>query len=96
LFPPSKLAEGLAHSIEAPGQPLELKSIDEGAQARTYIIERRDLTIDGTGDWRQAAISLETRASLKRQPRGVQLEYRVKAVNKAGQSSPSNTIAVVL
>ena len=108
-----------AQSIEAPGQPLTLKSIDEGAgtlliewkrpargsggPVRTYIIERRELTIDETGDdggnrgrWRQAAISLETRASLKKQPRGAQLEYRVKAINKTGESESSNTIAVVL
>jgi hypothetical protein len=104
-----------AQSIEAPGQPLTLKSVDEGAgtlliewkrpargsggPVRTYIIERRELTIDETGDWgewRQAAISLQTRASLKDQPRGVQLEYRIKAINKAGESQPSNTIAVVL
>ncbi|KKL18971.1 hypothetical protein LCGC14_2470150, partial [marine sediment metagenome] len=108
-----------AQSIEAPGQPLSLKSVDEGAgtlliewkrpvrgsggPVRTYIIERRQLPIDETGDgggdgggWRQAAISLETKASLKDQPRSVQLEYRVKAINKTGQSPPSNTVAVVL
>jgi len=105
-----------AQSIEAPGQPLALKSVSEGAgtleiewnrpargsggPVRTYIIERRELAQDDGGDrggeWRQAAISLETKASLKDQPRGVQLEYRVKAINKAGQSQPSNTIAVVL
>lgn len=102
-----------AQSIEAPGQPLALKSIDEGAgtllikwkrparnsggPVRTYIIERRELTKDGKADeWRQAAISLETRAKLKDQPRSSQLEYRVKAVNKTGQSASSNVIAVVL
>ncbi len=112
-----------AQSIEAPGQPLSLKSVDEGAgtlliewkrparssggPVRTYIIERRELAIDQTADgggdgrgdgggWRQAAISLETKALLKDQPRSVQLEYRVKAINKAGQSPPSNTVAVVL
>jgi len=36
------------------------------------------------------------RASLKDLPRGVQLEYRVKAINKGGESQPSNTIAIVL
>lgn len=101
--------------LTTPGQPMALKSVSEGAgtleigwkrpargsggRVRTYIIERRELTIDETGDWgrwRQAAISLQTRASLKDQPRGVQLEYRVKAINKAGESQPSNTIAVVL
>jgi len=102
-----------AQSIEAPGQRLSLKSIDEGAgtlliewkrpargsggRVGTYIIERRQLMQDDGGDeWRQAAISLETKASLKDQPRGVQLEYRVRAVNKGGQSEPSNTVAVVL
>ena len=84
---------------------------NSGGPVRTYIIERRDLTIGETGDggtgrgtgragrgnkWKQTAISLETRATLKDQPRGTQLEYRVGAINKAGQSEPSNTIAVVL
>ena len=33
---------------------------------------------------------------LTNQPRGPQLEYRVKAVNVGGESIPSNTVAVVL
>lgn len=105
-----------AQAIEAPGQPLGLKSIDEGAgtlliewkrpargsggPVRTYIIESRELAIGESGgqwsEWRQAAIALETTAQLKDQPRAAQLEYRVKAINKAGHSEPSNTIAVVL
>ncbi len=102
-----------AQSIEAPGQPLSLKSVDEGAgtlliewkrpargsggPVRTYIIERREFAIGQTaGEWQQAAVALETKALLKDQPRAVQLEYRIKAINKAGQSAPSNTIAVVL
>jgi len=105
-----------AQPIEAPGQPLALKSVDEGAgtlliewkrparrsggPVRTYTIERRDLTIGQSpgqwSEWRQTAIALETNAPLKDQPRGVQLEYRVKAINKTGQSPPSNAIAVVL
>jgi len=104
------------HPTESPGQPLALKSIEEGAgtlliewnrpvrgsggPVRTYIIERRELATDqpdaSFGRWGQATTSLETRASLKDQPRGAQLEYRVKALNKAGQSQSSNTIAVVL
>jgi len=30
------------------------------------------------------------------QPRGVPLEYRVKAINTGGESVPSNPVAVVL
>ena len=43
---------------------------------------------DGSDEWRQAAISLETKASLKDQPRGVQLEYRVRAaaIEKFGEA----------
>jgi hypothetical protein len=50
---------------------------------------------------RSAAISIFTKRenneiALKNEPTGSRLEYRVKAINKAGQSKSSNTIAVVL
>jgi hypothetical protein len=73
-----------------------------GGRVQTYIIERRELMPDESEkgatftDWRHAGISLETKATLKDQPRGVQLEYRIKAINKSGESEASNTIAVVL
>jgi hypothetical protein len=69
-----------------------------GGTVRTYVIERRDQPEGGGefGNWSQAGIALESEAMLMNQPRGPQLEYRVKAINKAGQSNPSNTIAVVL
>ena len=109
-------AKRSAKAQRPPGQPLALKSVDEGAgtlliewkrparnsggPVRTYIIETRELAIGQTPaqwtEWRQAAIALDTTAQLKDQPRAAQLEYRVKAINKAGQSEPSNTIAVVL
>jgi len=69
-----------------------------GGQVRTYVIERREQTEAGGefGDWQQACIALETESTLLNQPRGVQLEYRVKAINTGGESPPSNTVAVVL
>ncbi len=69
-----------------------------GGKVRTYVIERRVQPEGGGefGEWRQAGIALESETTLMNQPRGVQLEYRVKAINTGGESSPSNTVAVVL
>ena len=68
-----------------------------GGTVRTYLVERREQTPGGViGDWHQAAIALETEAHLTDQPRGLQLEYRVLAVNVGGNSVPSNTAAAVL
>ncbi len=69
-----------------------------GGTVRTYIIERREQPAGGGqfGSWAQVGIALETETTLTDQPRGPQLEYRVKAVNAGGESIPSNTAAVVL
>ena len=69
-----------------------------GGNVRTYVIERRDQPEGGGefADWKQAGIALESEATLMNQPRGVQLEYRAKAINTGGESTPSNTMAVVL
>ena len=69
-----------------------------GGVVRTYVIERREQPAGGGefGSWSQVGIALETESTLTSQPRGQQLEYRVKAVNAGGESVPSNTAAVVL
>jgi len=69
-----------------------------GGTVRTYVIERREQPAGGGefGSWAQVGIALETETTLTGQPRGPQLEYRVKAVNAGGESVPSNTAAVVL
>jgi len=69
-----------------------------GGTVRTYVIERREEPAGGGefGDFSQVGIALETETTLTNQPRGQQLEYRVKAVNVGGESIPSNTAAVVL
>ncbi len=69
-----------------------------GGTVRTYVIERREQPAGGGefGSWAQVGIALETESTLMDQPRGPQLEYRVKAVNAGGESVPSNTVAVVL
>jgi len=69
-----------------------------GGAVRTYIVERRDQPAGGGefGPWAQVGIAIDSETSLADQPRGPQLEYRVKAVNAGGESIPSNTLAVVL
>jgi len=69
-----------------------------GGNVRTYVIERRAQPEGGGefGEWAQAGIALESETTLMHQPRGVQLEYRVKVVNTGGESVPGNTVAVVL
>ena len=65
---------------------------------RTYVIERRDQPAGGGefGKWAQVGIAIESESTIMNQLRGVQLEYRIIAVNKAGDSEPSNTAMVVL
>ncbi len=69
-----------------------------GGTVRTYIIEKREQPAGGGefGNWAHVGIALETETTLTDQPRGKQLEYRIKAVNVGGESIPSNTAAVVL
>ena len=69
-----------------------------GGTVRTYIVERRQQP-DGGGEfgpWAQIGIAIGSETSLSDQPRGPQLEYRIKAVNVGGESIPSNTVAMVL
>jgi hypothetical protein len=72
-------------------------ALGSGGPVRTYVIEKRNQPQGGDfSNWQQAGTSLETKASLTGQQRGIQLEYRVKAINTGGESPPSNTVAVVL
>jgi hypothetical protein len=48
------------------------------------------------GAWQDVATAIETEATLVDQPKGAELEYRVIAINKSGEGSPSNTVMVVL
>jgi hypothetical protein len=66
---------------------------------RYYSVERRQMAkqkTDRNGQWQHIATALDNKISLIEEPTGSRLEYRVKAVNKGGESSSSNTISVVL
>ena len=68
-----------------------------GGRVRTYLVERREQVSGGAfNEWHQVGIALDSELTLTEQPRNVQMEYRIIAVNNGGNSLPSNTAAVVL
>ena len=93
--------------IPPPGQPLMLvasmqeegvvtlkwQSPVEGGKVAAYKVQRR---LRPEGPWEDVAPSLETHITLQNQPRKTEWEFRVVAINKAGESMPSNTVLVVL
>lgn len=92
---------------EPPGQPSTLEVIREGkdwifldwkvpmegGEVAAYRVQRR---IREDGDWMDVGMSVESEVTLNGQESGVEYEYRVTAVNKAGESPPSNIARAVL
>lgn len=66
--------------------------VDGGAVAAPKI--QRRLRHDGP--WSHAGMAIESEIKLTNQERGKEWEYRVLAVNKAGDGEPSNTVMAVL
>ncbi|MCP4709699.1 MAG: fibronectin type III domain-containing protein [Planctomycetes bacterium] len=90
----------LTPSFEGAGT-LQLKwdkpATGSGGAVRNYLIQRRDHDETGQfGNWQLLDFAYDTEMTLTDQPRSVQMEYRVKASNAAGESLPSNTTPVVL
>lgn len=86
------------YALEAPQQGagwvlLDWKKAAEGGPVAAYRIERRP---GAEGDWTLVAMALEPQATLQNQERGQEWEYRIIATNRAGDSAPSNSVAVVL
>ena len=89
---------GQTRLLEAPKQGdgwlfLDWKQPADGGKAKAYKVQRR---FRNSGDWNDVATAILTEATLVDQPEKTELEYRVIAVNKAGDGEPSNTVAVVL
>ncbi len=93
--------------LTAPGQSrlLEAKLQDEGDLTLTwrapveggkpsaYRIMRRQRP---EGPWSDVGTAVATEIALTDQPRGVEFEFRIVAINRAGEGEPSNTVVVVL
>jgi len=89
---------GQARLLEAPRQGegwvfLDWKAPIDGGAAAAYKVIRRERP---AGAWEEVATAVISEATLVEQPRGKELEYRIVAVNKAGDGEPSNTAMVVL
>ena len=72
---------------------LDWKVPTDGGKPRAYKIQRR---LRNNGNWQDVATAILTEATLVEQPEKTELEYRLIAVNKAGEGQPSNTVNVVL
>jgi len=96
---PTPLAiPGQTRLLEAPRQGdgwvfLDWKAPIDGGAPSAYKVMRRERP---AGPWEDVATAVITEATLVDQPRTKELEYRIIAVNKAGEGEPSNTEMVVL
>ena len=70
-----------------------LKAPADGGALNTYKVTRRERP---AGAWEDVATAVITEATLVEQPTAKELEYRIIAVNKAGDGEPSDTEMVVL
>jgi len=89
---------GQARLLEAPKQGagwvfLDWKKPADGGVVAAYKVMRRERP---EGPWAEVATAVISEATLVEQPTGKELEYRIIAVNKAGEGEPSNTVMAVL
>ena len=91
-------APGQCRLLEAPKQGegwlfLDWKEPVDGGKTAAYRVERRERP---AGTWETVASAIASEAMLLDQPRSKEWEYRVLAINKAGEGEPSNTVLAVL
>ncbi len=72
---------------------LDWKQPFDGGLVAAYKIRRRQR--DG-GHWMDAGMAVESEVVLDNQEPGVEFEYHVIAVNKAGEGPQSNIVRAVL
>ena len=85
-------------SLEAPRQDegwifLDWKEPMDGGKVAAYKVQRRERP---SGPWSEAGMAIESEITLSSQERGKEWEYRVIAVNKAGEGQPGNTVMAAL
>ena len=65
---------------------------EDGGEVAAYRVQRRKLG----GAWEDVETSIDRVELLRDQPRGVELRFRVRAMNRAGIGPPSTTVTAVL
>ena len=65
---------------------------EDGCEVAVYRMQRRE----PPGEWMDVTTSTDRLELLRDQPRGVELEFRVLAKNRAGAGGPSATVKAVL
>lgn len=95
---PELTPPGQVRALEAPKQGegwifLDWKEPLEGGAVATYRIQRR---LRPDGPWSDVGLAIDSETTLTSQERAKEWEYRVSAVNKAGEGDPSNTVMAVL
>jgi hypothetical protein len=97
--PPTSLEPpGQARTLEAKRQGpgwvyLDWKEPSEGGAVAAYRVESR--TKMG-GEWQLVSMTIESQVVLADQERGVDLDFQVVGVNRAGKGEPSNIISAIL
>nr|VFK56715.1 MAG: Fibronectin type III domain-containing protein [Candidatus Kentron sp. TUN]VFK65670.1 MAG: Fibronectin type III domain-containing protein [Candidatus Kentron sp. TUN] len=91
-------APGQTRSLEAPRQGagwiyLDWKEPDDGGKVAAYKVQRRE---EDSETWMDAGIAMGLESTVSGQPSGKRLEFRVVAMNKAGEGEPSNSVLAVL
>lgn len=89
---------GQTRSLEAPREGegwifLDWKAPSDGGSVAAYKIQRR---LRAEGSWSDVGMAIESETTLNNQERGKEWEYRVIAVNRAGEDEPSNVVMAVL
>jgi len=94
-------------SLDAPGQVRTLEVLREGegwvyldwkdpvdgGRVAAYKVQRRRRN---EGPWIDVGMAVDSEVTLNGQESGVELEFHVIAVNKAGEGPPSNSVRAVL
>nr|VFJ88246.1 MAG: Fibronectin type III domain [Candidatus Kentron sp. H]VFJ90268.1 MAG: Fibronectin type III domain [Candidatus Kentron sp. H]VFJ96621.1 MAG: Fibronectin type III domain [Candidatus Kentron sp. H] len=93
---PLDRAQNLTGVREAAGQVrLQWEKPVEGGKVAAYQIMCRERAVGG--EWDNEGTAMETeKMILAGQPQGVEMEYGVMAMNRAGEGPISNTVVVLL